>query len=132
MSVLKVDLTNVASMKLAAALIALVLSGNVMNGASAFKPEPDVAEEDISEPENETLSEEDGDLGDLLNDEQEEEGISVADVKAAITKLAKTKGTETMTRLMGQVFKKLGVKKLDEIPEDKRQTVIDVVAKASK
>jgi hypothetical protein len=126
MAQLIVDLNSVESMAMAIGIINNMSGGNLPT-EGITQPEPVVEEPVVEEP----VVEEDDGLAELMMDEPEPAGPTVEDIKAAFKALAVSKGKDAAMSTVQTIFGKLGVKKMDEIAEDKRSIVIQILEKAA-
>lgn len=76
---------------------------------------------------------EDDGLGELFPEDVPEvpDALSIDDVKDAVTALIKSKGREAAKSLVTKALAKLKVAKLEEVPEEKYETLIAVMKKAA-
>lgn len=88
-------------------------------------------EVEVEEVVLEETTQEDDDLSSLMEDELEPEGVTIDDIKAAFKNLAGKKKKEGAMEVINNIFKKLKVKKMDEIPEEKRELVVNILNKAA-
>lgn len=137
MSVLKVDLLNPTSLEIGLSVIIARMKAAGVEPISkevepANEPSVEIQTTDLSDEEllNNSTDDGMGDLDDLMG-EPEPEGVTVEDMKVAFQGLMDAKGRDVTKALINKAFTKMGVKKLEEIPEEKREAFVQVLNNAA-
>lgn len=123
MSQLKVDLLDAVSIAMALTILNSISSGTPI--AAVTPGVTTAAVETVVEPEVD-------ELGDLMGGEPEIPATpTVDDMKQSLQGMIDNKGRDEALALVKRVFTKLGVKKMDEIPDDKRQAFCTILNTAA-
>lgn len=125
MAQLTVDLNDAASVAMALTILAslgneVVVDVNNIGGGQV---------EDVDD----LLMDEGGtDMDSLLDEPEPEPEITLKDVQDAFRGMAKVKGKDAAVGLVKKALAKMGVAKMEEIPDAKREAFIKVLKAASK
>lgn len=125
MSQLIVDLTNEESMQMAMSIISAYMTGDEVNSS----PAEDLMHSEV-EVDSDTSTEVGDDLASMLGDDSEPSGPTFDDLKATIKAYVEKKGSEKANEFIKKIMAKLSVKKLNDVPEDKYESVITILNKA--
>lgn len=131
MPVITIDLKDKADIEAGLAILGQYIEGGMPElpkGQTADTPSDDMLDMGGLEAEDSAVDE-GGDLDDLLGMEEEPGAPTVDDMKQKIAGAIKAKGKDEVTALLQKVYKKLGVKNLSGIPEDKRESFLTVMGK---
>lgn len=133
MAKVTVEVNSIEEIKAGIALLSIILAGFGQHVTQASG----TTEIDAEQPETEEEldfgmeAEEEEEEIDLEEEEEEEVGPTVDDLKDAYKALVKAIGKEDALDTMKKIFAKLKVKKMEDIPVDKRPTVISILGKKS-
>ena len=123
MSELKVDLLSKVSVAMALQILSSLVD--------------DTGEEEVDMPDRlDDTGEEVGDdsLDELLGGEEVpfSPDITVEDMKDALKALMTAKGKDVALALVNKAFAKMNVKKMDSIPEEKRESFVNILRASTK
>jgi hypothetical protein len=72
------------------------------------------------------------DMDSLLDEPEPEPELTLKDVQNAFRAMAKAKGKDAAVGLVKKALAKMGIEKMEEIPDEKREAFIKVLTAASK
>ena len=132
---LKINLSSLESVQTGLTILQAIVAGGGKLAVAALHAAEEVTGRDFNNDGligNEEGGGTDDGMGDLFPDEDTPPlGPTIDNVKDAITALATSKGREAAKSLVTKALAKLKVAKLDAVPEDKYQALIDVLTKAA-
>ena len=135
---LKINLANLESVQTGLTILQAIVAGGGKLAVSALNVVETVTGRDLNSDgliggEEVTDQGEDDGLGELFpEDEPEVPGaLTIDNVKDAVTELIQAKGREAAKSLVTKALAKLKVAKLENVPEEKYETLIAVMKKAA-
>ena len=135
---LKINLANLESVQTGLTILQAIVAGGGKLAVSALNVVETVTGRDLNSDgliggEEVTEQGEDDGLGELFPEDEHEvpDALTIDDVKDAATALIHAKGREAAKSFITKALAKLKVAKLENVPEEKYETLIAVMKKAA-
>ena len=135
---LKINLANLESVQTGLTILQAIVAGGGKLAVSALNVVETVTGRDLNSDgliggEEVVDPGEDDGLGELFPEDAPEvpDALTIDDVKDAVTALIQAKGREAAKSLVTKALAKLKVAKLENVPEEKYETLIAVMKKAA-